>query len=72
MRAVYGRAVPAHGVSAPVYDYGGREVAQVGVFAHRPAGHPPAADEGRACRELARQISIRLGHLPAASMDVAS
>ena len=72
MRAVYGRAVPAHGASAPVHDYTGREVAQVGVFAHRAAGHPPAADEAGASRELARQISIRLGHLPAASINVAS
>ena len=50
---------------APVSDYTGREVARVGVFAH-------AADEGqfgstspRAAWELARLISMRLGHLPA-------
>jgi DNA-binding IclR family transcriptional regulator len=72
MRAVYGRAVPAHGTCAPVFDYTGREVAQVGVFAHRGATPPPATDDARACRELARQVSIRLGHLPAVSMDVAS
>jgi hypothetical protein len=47
-------------------------VAQVGVFAHRAAGHPPAADEAGASRELARQISVRLGYLPAASINVAS
>jgi DNA-binding transcriptional ArsR family regulator len=52
---------------APVYDYTGREVARVGVFTH-------AADEGpfghtapRAAWELARLISMRLGHLPAAA-----
>ncbi len=50
---------------APVSDYTGREVARVGVFTH-------AADEGpfgdtapRAAWELARLISMRLGHLPA-------
>jgi DNA-binding IclR family transcriptional regulator len=71
MRAVYGRAVPAHGTCAPVFDYTGREVAQVGVFAHRGAA-AAAAEDAQACRELARQVSIRLGHLPAVSMDVAS
>lgn len=72
MRAVYGRSVPAHGACAPVHDYTGREVAQVGVFAHRGADSGPSPDDARACRELARQISIRLGHLPAVSMGVAS
>lgn len=48
---------------APVYDYTGREVARVGLFAHREdeqllhAHHVPAA------WELARAISLRLGHL---------
>jgi DNA-binding IclR family transcriptional regulator len=72
MRAVYGRSVPARGACAPVHDYTGREVAQVGVFAHRGADSGPSADDARACQELARQISIRLGHLPAVSMGVAS
>jgi len=52
---------------APVSDYTGREVARVGVFTH-------AAEEGsfgstgpRAAWELARLISVRLGHLPAAA-----
>ncbi len=72
MRAVYGRAVPSHGACAPVHDYTGREVAQVGVFAHRAAGSHPLVEDARACRELAKQISIRLGYLPAVSMDVAS
>ena len=55
---------------APVHDYSGREVARIGVFAH-------AADEtdlvGRAPRqafELARLVSMRLGHMPAASLAV--
>lgn len=52
---------------APVSDYTGREVARVGLFTH-------AAEEGtfgstapRAAWELARLISMRLGHLPAAA-----
>jgi hypothetical protein len=72
MRAVYGRAVPAHGASAAVHDYTGREVAHVGVFAHRGADSRASAEDEHACRELARQISIRLGYLPAVTMDVAS
>jgi len=72
MRAVYGRAVPSHGVCAPVRDYTGREVAEVGVFAHRGADSRPPVEDAQSCRELARQISIRLGYLPAMSMDVAS
>jgi DNA-binding IclR family transcriptional regulator len=57
-------------VCAPVHDYTGREVARVGLFEH-------AADDGaleRAHRPavigLAQRISMRLGHLPAASMAV--
>jgi hypothetical protein len=55
---------------APVRDYSGREVARIGLFAH-------AADErdlvGRAHRQafdLARLVSLRLGHLPAATLAV--
>lgn len=55
---------------APVSDYTGREVARVGVFTH-------TADEGTfgstapsAAWELARLISVRLGHLPAVAMAV--
>jgi DNA-binding IclR family transcriptional regulator len=55
---------------APVHDYTGREVARVGVFLHAAddegfaRAHPPAA------WELARLISLRLGHLPAATLAV--
>jgi DNA-binding IclR family transcriptional regulator len=55
---------------APVRDYSGREVARVGVFLHGAddeafaRAHPPAA------WELARSISLRLGHLPAATLAV--
>lgn len=55
---------------APVHDYSGREVARVGVFLHGADDaefarmHPPAA------WELARLVSLRLGHLPAATLAV--
>jgi DNA-binding IclR family transcriptional regulator len=53
---------------APVHDYSGREVARVGVFAHH-AGDQALTDEYQhACRDLARQISVRLGHLPAVTL----
>jgi DNA-binding IclR family transcriptional regulator len=55
---------------APVFDYTGREVARVGVFAHRGDDVTLTADDQRTCRELARQISVRLGHLPAASLGL--
>jgi hypothetical protein len=49
---------------APVFDYTGREVARVGLFGH-------AQDEGRLLSEggvlawdVARAVSMRLGHLP--------
>jgi predicted transcriptional regulator len=55
---------------APVHDYTGREVARAGVFLH-------AADEGAFARlhppaawDLARLISLRLGHLPAVTAAV--
>ncbi len=55
---------------APVFDYTGREVARVGLFGH-------GADDGLLCREtqrqaweLARLVSVRLGHLPAAAFSV--
>jgi DNA-binding IclR family transcriptional regulator len=52
---------------APVHDYTGREVARVGVFAHRGDDEVLGSEFQRACRDLARQISVRLGHLPAAA-----
>jgi DNA-binding IclR family transcriptional regulator len=57
---------------APVHDYTGREVARVGLFAHRNDDAVLATDYHRACRELARQISVRLGHLPAAMVSVSA
>ena len=57
---------------APVHDYTGREVARVGLFAHRSEDGVLSTDFHRACRELARQISVRLGHLPAAMVSVSA
>jgi DNA-binding IclR family transcriptional regulator len=55
---------------APVHDYTGREVARVGVFAHRVEDLVLASNDQTTCRELARQISVRLGHLPAVSLGL--
>jgi DNA-binding IclR family transcriptional regulator len=70
MRTVYGREMPARCTCAPVYDYTGREVARVGVFAHRAEDRVLTGEYQQACRELARQISVRLGHLPAVSLGL--
>jgi hypothetical protein len=50
---------------APVSDYTGREVARVGVFAHAAGEGQFGSTSPRAAWELARLISMRLGHLPA-------
>ena len=52
---------------APVCDYTGREVARVGVFTHAADEGPFSTSAPRAAWELARLISMRLGHLPAAA-----
>jgi len=75
MRTVYGKTIgppSADGdglqrllsTGAPVYDYTGREVARVGIFRHHGT-HDPALAHGhsRSSFELARLISMRLGHL---------
>jgi len=54
---------------APVRDYTGREVARVGVFGHGPDERPILSDHNRGAWELARRISMRLGHV-AAPVDV--
>jgi hypothetical protein len=48
---------------APVHDYTGREVARVGVFAHGAAEPPFVSEQPRSAAELARMISLRLGHV---------
>jgi hypothetical protein len=55
---------------APVHDYTGRLVARVGVFTHAADERPFAADQTGSAMELARLISLRLGHLPAAAVAV--
>lgn len=51
---------------APVHDYTGRQVARVGVFTHAADERPFCGDQTTVALELARSISLRLGHLPAA------
>jgi DNA-binding transcriptional ArsR family regulator len=48
---------------APVRDYTGREVARVGVFRHGVDDREVVGDQNRGAWELARHISLRLGHL---------
>jgi hypothetical protein len=55
---------------AAVRDYSGREVARVGVFRHGADDGPLASEHGREAWELARLISVRLGHLPTAPLAV--
>lgn len=55
---------------APVHDYTGREVARVGVFGHRSADVPILTEHNRGAWELARLISMRLGHLSATALEV--
>jgi DNA-binding IclR family transcriptional regulator len=53
---------------APVHDYTGRQVARVGVFTHAAHEQPFANEQTAASMELARRISLRLGHLPTAAI----
>lgn len=53
---------------APVHDYTGRQVARIGAFAHASAEQPFGTAQPPAVMELARLISLRLGHLPAAAV----
>ena len=55
---------------APVQDYTGREAARVGVFMHASSDNPILSEHNRGAWELARLISMRLGHLPGASVGV--
>ena len=50
---------------APVHDYTGREVARVGVFAHGGDEEPILREHHHGAWELARLVSVRLGHLAA-------
>jgi DNA-binding IclR family transcriptional regulator len=53
---------------APVYDYTGRHVARIGVFTHAADEAPFVNEHPPAAMELARLISLRLGHLTAVSV----
>lgn len=55
---------------APVHDYSGREVARIGVFAHAADETAFVGSAPRHAFELARLVSLRLGHLPAAALAV--
>ena len=55
---------------APVFDYAGREVARVGVFAHSPEDAPIVNEHCGGAWELARLISLRLGYLSMPSLAV--
>ncbi|MPY87085.1 MAG: helix-turn-helix domain-containing protein [Luteitalea sp.] len=60
------RVTRAHALNcscAPVYDYNGREVARVGVFAHREDERLLHEQHVAAAWGLAGAISLRLGHL---------
>jgi DNA-binding IclR family transcriptional regulator len=56
-------------VCAPVRDYTGHEVARVGVFGHGADDRPILNEHHRGAWELARRISMRLGHLPQAALE---
>jgi DNA-binding IclR family transcriptional regulator len=49
---------------APVRDYTGNEVARVGFFGHGADDRPILTDHHKGAWDLARRISMRLGHLP--------
>jgi IclR helix-turn-helix domain len=48
---------------APVHDYTGRQVARVGLFAHANDEGPFSHEQPAAASDLARLLSLRLGHL---------
>ena len=54
---------------APIYDYSGREVARVGLFGHGSDERRLTGEQSRDVWELARLISMRLGHLTAAPFE---
>ncbi|HWI20183.1 MAG TPA: helix-turn-helix domain-containing protein [Vicinamibacterales bacterium] len=56
-------------VCAPVRDYTGQEVARVGVFGHGVDDGPILKEHHRGAWDLARRISMRLGHVPASALE---
>lgn len=57
---------------APVHDYTGREVARVGVFGHGSDDKPIVTEHHKGAWDMARRISIRLGHFPPPVLESAS
>jgi DNA-binding IclR family transcriptional regulator len=57
---------------APVHDYTGREVARVGVFGHGGDDRPILTEHHKGAWDLARRISLRLGHFPPPALETAS
>lgn len=53
---------------APIRDYTGNEVARLGFFGHGPDDRPILTEHHKGAWELARRISMRLGHLPASEI----
>jgi hypothetical protein len=54
---------------APVRDYTGQEVARVGVFGHGVDDAPILTEHHRGAWDLARRISMRLGHVPHSALE---
>jgi len=54
---------------APVRDYTGDEVARVGVFGHGASDGPILTEHHRGAWDLARRISLRLGHIPSSALE---
>jgi hypothetical protein len=54
---------------APVRDYTGQEVARVGVFGHGGDDRPILTEHHRGAWDLARRISMRLGHVPPTALE---
>jgi DNA-binding IclR family transcriptional regulator len=56
-------------VCAPVRDYTSQEVARVGVFGHGADDGPILKEHHRGAWDLARRISMRLGHVPESALE---
>ena len=54
---------------APVRDYTGQEVARVGMFGHGADDGPILTEHHRGAWDLARRISMRLGHMPQSALE---
>jgi DNA-binding IclR family transcriptional regulator len=57
---------------APIRDYTTQEVGRVGAFVHGTGEAPLATTDHRGIWELARNISLRLGYLPTAPLEVSA